>query len=328
MRYCFLLCSYWKKMRLSFIAPFVLITSTWWWINGDCFPLKFQTPVLPPNVWSPLNSLFWMVCREDGESVMGKDNISSIKYLPQAPFSRSLFRCGPWLKSVQSYCGRPLRPQRPHHAALTGVGFSESKRFHLHLPGSASSPPSAILYKGNFQEKSSWLKTDMHEDLVFVDSWNCVFDQFVILDLGLFLALQKAVVKEVHQDPKVSMFLFMVSTPQEFLHVLDWSSSGQRSVLSLCFTDCSVKSLPVNDPLNFQRSSGLVPLVDGCSVSVWGYSLLSTLTLDCPEPKHCLSLSFALAVIQMHVFLQINRIYFVFKLLKKKKYNSWKFQYH
>lgn len=105
-----------------------------------------------------------------------------------------------------------------------------------------------------------------------------------------------------HQDPKVSMFPFMVSTPQEFLHVLDESSSGQRSVLSLCFTVCSIKSLPVNEPLNFQRSSGLVALVDGCSVSVWGYSLLSTFTLDCPEPKHCLSLCFALAVIQIHLF--------------------------
>lgn len=101
-------------------------------------------------------------------------------------FLLSLFRCGPWLKSVQSCCGPPLRPQRPPHAALTGVGFSESKRFHLHLPGSASSPPSAILYQGNFKKKSSWLNTDMHEDLVFVDSWNCVFDQFVTLDLGLF----------------------------------------------------------------------------------------------------------------------------------------------
>lgn len=164
--------------------PFVLIISTWRWINGDCFPLKFQTPVCTSGrLWTAFSE--WSVAKMESQS-WEKTTFHPSNILPQASFS--LFRCGPWLKSVQSYCGPPLRPQRPHHTALTGVGFSESKRFHLHLPGSVSSPPSAMLYKGNFKIIQFIKDIDIHEDLVFVDSWNCVFDHFVTLDFGLFFS--------------------------------------------------------------------------------------------------------------------------------------------
>lgn len=84
------------------------------------FSSNFRPLFAPSSVWLPLNSVFRIVCLKDGESVMGEDNISSIKY-PATGFLLSLVRCCPWLKSVRSYCGLPLRPQRPRHAALTGV---------------------------------------------------------------------------------------------------------------------------------------------------------------------------------------------------------------
>lgn len=169
MRYYFFCCVVTEAFIHCAICShhFYMMVNKWWLfspeISDRCLHLQVSG-----RLWTAFSE--WSVAKMESQS-WEKTTFHPSNILPQASFS--LFRCGPWLKSVQSYCGPPLRPQRPHHAALTGVGFSQSKRFHLHLPGSVSSPPSAILYKGNFKKKSSWLKTDLHEDLVLVDSSVC-----------------------------------------------------------------------------------------------------------------------------------------------------------